>query len=52
MRIWQRLIQTIGVVTFVLSLWGFYWLVDGFCVNSFGLSASRKHPFFDKCSSP
>jgi hypothetical protein len=30
MRIWQRLIQTIGVVTFVLSLWGFYWLVDGF----------------------
>jgi hypothetical protein len=30
MRIWQRLIQTIGVVTFVLSLWGFNWLVDVF----------------------
>jgi hypothetical protein len=30
MRIWQRLIQTVGVVTLVLSLWGLYWLVDGF----------------------
>ena len=28
--IWQRLIQAIGVLTFALSLWGFYCLVDVF----------------------
>jgi hypothetical protein len=27
MRIWQRLVQGIGVVSFALSVWGFYWLV-------------------------
>lgn len=30
MRIWRRLIQAIGVVSFGLSLWGFYWLLGGF----------------------
>lgn len=28
--IWQRLIQVIGALTFALSLWGLYLLVDGF----------------------
>jgi len=30
MRVWQRLVQAIGVVSFALSVWGFYWLVDVF----------------------
>jgi hypothetical protein len=30
MRVWQRLIQAIGLVSFVLSLWGFYLLLRGF----------------------
>jgi len=30
MKIWQRLIQTVGAVTILLSLWGSYLLVDGF----------------------
>ena len=27
MRVWQRLVQAIAVVSFALSLGGFYWLV-------------------------
>jgi hypothetical protein len=51
MRIWHRLIQTIGVITFVLSLWGFYWLAAGFSrelVRPFRVSGAPffRHVFF------
>jgi hypothetical protein len=47
MRIWQRLIQAMGIVTLYLSLRGFYWLITGSDVNSFDHSAFPTHQFHD-----
>jgi len=44
--IWQRLIQAIGALTFVLSLWGLYLLVDGFGRELVRPLHVAKAPFF------
>jgi hypothetical protein len=46
MKIWQRLTQAIGAVSILLSLWGFFWLVDGFRRELVHPVAISEAPFF------